>query len=247
MAASPSRRWWFHSWQHVCKMNAPFIKPQLDALGAAFGPLDNAVEKWASLASDLLTHLDSIHSAIDAHFPAESAPQRTFQQGVETYQSLLAAIKQSGQPGEVLATASGFLNLRFYIYLNGFLSACQESLEKYAFNDGLDPSDLVEKSYYRPYFFARAVYSTEEMIAMLEDDLAQLHAAPRDRKGILLALRIRKGAVSTLTESYCPTHPLLYPWVQRLEGVPTKNSPEMIEEILIALKAIQQHIAKEKI
>lgn len=222
------------------------LQPVLDALGAEFGSLDNTAEKWAALAPNLQAHLPTVRAVLEEHFPTASAPLRIFHQGAETYQSLLAEIEQSGQPDAATATAAGYLNLRFYIYLSGFLAACRESLEKCAYNDGLDPAELVEKSYYRPYFFARAVFSTDEMIAMLEDDLAQLHAAPRDKKGILLAVRIRKGIVSTLAESYCPTHPLFYPWVQQLEGIPTQNSTAMIDVIITTLETIRGEILYTK-
>lgn len=227
-------------------MDTTYLKPQLAALGVAFGPLDNTVEKWTALAPDLLAHMAPIHAALDTYFPAGSAPQRIFQEGETTYRTLLAEIEKSGQSAEVTTSATGFLNLRFYIYLNGFLSACQESLEKVAYNDGLDPAELVEKSYYRPYFFARSVYSTDEMIAMLADDLEQLRTAPQDKKGILLAVRIRKGAISTLTESYCPTHPLLYHWVQRLESIPTQNNIAMVDVICTALENIQREVMYTK-
>ena len=220
-------------------MPGPFFQPVLDALGAEFGPLDNAVEKWAALSPSLLAHLPTIHAALDAHFPPESAPQRIFREGINSYQALLANL----QPDE--ETATGYLNLRFYIYLNGFLSACQESLEKHAYNDSLDPAALVEKSYYKPFFFQRADISSEEILSMLESDLAQLNAVPRDRRGVLLALRTRKGVVSTLTESYCPTHPGLYPLVQQLNGIQAQNSPQVIEEVITGLGAIQQVLIKE--
>ncbi len=221
-------------------MTKSFFQPNLDALGAEFGPLDNTVEKWATLSPNLLAHLSAIHTTLEAYFPPESAPQRIFIEGESTYQSLLTSL----QPSE--ETAIGYLNLRFYIYLNGFLSACQESLEKHNYNEGLNPAEMVEKSYYRPFFFQRADIPTAEISSMLAHDLEQLRAVPHDRKGILLALRIRKGTVSTLTESYCPTHPSLYPWVQQLDGIKAQNSPEVIGKIKSALELIQQALIKER-
>jgi len=219
-------------------MTKIFFQPVLDDLGAEFGPLDNAVEKWAALSTNLLAYLPSIHAALRAHFPPESAPRRIFQEGESTFQSLLANLQSSEE------TAMGYLNLRFYIYLNGFLSACQESLEKHAYNEGLDPAELVIKSYYKPFFFQRADIPTGEILSMLARDLEQLRGAPHDRKGILLALRIRKGIVSTLVESYCPTHPSLYPWVQQLGSIKIQNSPEVIGDVMTMLENILQEIKR---
>jgi len=104
----------------------------------------------------------------------------------------------------------------------------------------------MEKSYYKPFFFQRADIPTGEILSMMEDDLAQLDTAPHDQKGVLLALRTRKGIVSTLTESYCPTHPRLYPLVQQLNDIKAHNSPEMIGEVISALESILQNIVQEK-
>ncbi|MEJ2759009.1 MAG: hypothetical protein P8046_11060, partial [Anaerolineales bacterium] len=161
-------------------MTENFFQPVLDALGAEFGPLDNVVEKWAALAPNLLAHLPNIYTTLEAHCPRESAPHHIFREGENTYRSLLAGLEQSDE------TATGYLNLRFYIYLNGFLSACQESLEKYTYNDSLDPAALVEKSYYKPFFFQRADIPTEEILSMLESDLTQLQSVTQDQKGVLL-------------------------------------------------------------
>jgi len=103
-------------------MTQPYFQPVLDALGAEFGPLDNTEEKWTALSPDLLAHFPNINATLDAHFPPESAPHRIFREGASTYQSLLANLR----PDE--DTATGYLNLRLYIYLNGFLSACQEAM-----------------------------------------------------------------------------------------------------------------------
>ena len=185
-----------------------FLSVVIDRLGSQFGSLDNQVEKWTDQGQALADFLPLIQDSLEEHFPSESFPIRIFDQASSRYQSLLAGLADTEQP------ARGYLNLRFYIMLNGFLAACQESLEKAGWNDNLDPSDLVEKSYYTPYFFERVTYTLEEILALLDEDIERLENASRDQKGVLLALRIRKGTALTLTESYCPLHPRLYPWLQ---------------------------------
>ena len=127
--------------------------------------------------------------------------------------------------------------------LNGFLAACDESLEKYKHNHSLIPADLVEKSYYTPYFFERVVYTRQEITALLDEDIQRLESTNPDQKGVLLALRIRKGTALTLTESYCPLHPRLYPLVAELEQVPVSKDPATITQILEKLTAIRKAIS----
>ena len=204
-----------------------FLSDTLDELGARFGALDNTVEKWIAQDNALTGFFDQIASELKTYFAPDSAPLRIFKQAVDRYQNLLAGLNDPSR---------GYLNLRFYIMLNGFLAACQESLEKAALNDALDPAVLVEKSYYKPFFFDRVTLSTEEVRQMLASDLEQLSTASRDQKGVLLANRIRKGTAAALMETFCPAHPGLYPLAAELEKIKTRNDPNTIDEVASALK-----------
>ena len=208
------------------------MQPVIDALGEAFGHLDNQVEKWTGLESEILPLMPSIGEQLAGHFLEGGFPIQVFARAKKNYQNLLDSIS----PEET--SANGYLNLRFYIMLNGFLAACQESLEKAAYNDSLDPAELVRKSYYAPYFFDRVAYTREEIIALLEEDIQRLEETTHNQKGVLLALRIRKGTVLTLTESYCPLHPRLYPLVTALEPITVSKDPATISTTISALKNI---------
>jgi hypothetical protein len=105
------------------------------------------------------------------------------------------------------------------------------------------PADLVEKSYYKPYFFDRVAYTKEEIITLLDEDIHQLENAAPDQKGVLLALRIRKGTALTMTENYCPLHPRLYPLVAELEQVPVSKDPATIAIILEKLSELRKAIS----
>ena len=210
-------------------MSAQAFQSILDKLGDHYGALDNQVERWADQQYGLARLFPEIEQALQNNFPPGSAPLTIFAQGQHTYNSLMTDL--SGTP-------AAYLNLRFFILLNAFLQACQESLQKAALNPALDPSALVERSYYSPYFFDRVTVSRQEMIQILQDEIAELQTAARDRSGILLALRSRKGVVSTLAESYCPTHPVLYPLVQELDAVKVSNDPGVVDAVLAKLEAI---------
>ena len=212
------------------------LNPVLQALGEQFGRLDNQVEKWIGLDTKVLALLPVIRQGLDDHFPPGRYPIECFSGAVQTYQRLLDSI-----PADE-TIANGYLNLRFYIMLNGFLAACQESLEKAALNESLDASVLVEKSYYKPYFFDRVAYTKEEIIALLTEDIQRLEDAPHDQKGVLLALRLRKGTVLTLAESFCPLHPRLYPLVTALENIPVSKDPVLIAAIISAMEKIHSAI-----
>ncbi|MFN2143969.1 MAG: hypothetical protein ACK2T7_01390 [Anaerolineales bacterium] len=209
-----------------------FLQPALQALREQFGRLDNQVDKWIGHETGISALLPAIRHGLEDHFLPDSYPVACFSGAIEIYQGLLDSI-----PAEETA-ANGYLNLRFYIMLNGFLAACQESLEKASLNESLDPAALVEKSYYKPYFFERVAYSREEIINLLTEDIQQMEDASPDQKGVLLALRIRKGTVLTLTESYCPLHPRLYPLVADLENLPVSKDPALIADTIKALNKI---------
>lgn len=206
----------------------------LDTLADHFGKLDNQVERWSGHQGALVALFPGIEHALSSSFAPESAPLKIFAQGKGTYLDLLGEL--SGAQDAEVPTA--FLNLRFFILLNAFLQACQESMDKAALNPSLDPAALVERSYYTPYFFDRVTLSSEEMIRMIGEDIKRLEAATPDRDGILLAMRIRKGVVTTLAESYCPTHPMLYPSVQDLDAVKASSDPAVIDTVKDKLEAI---------
>jgi hypothetical protein len=214
-----------------------FLSGVIDQLGKQFGSLDNQVEKWTNQGLAIDRFLPIITDSLANHFPSESYPVMTFKQASARYQSLRSGLTDTEKP------ARGYLNLRFYIMLNGFLAACQESLEKAAWNDSLDPTVLLEKSYYTPYFFERVTYTREEIISLIDEDIARLENSPQDQKGVLTALRIRKGTALTLTESYCPLHPRLYPLVAALEQVPVSKDPAVIIAILDQLRAIRDQLS----
>lgn len=210
----------------------------LAALGRQFGQLDNAVEKWAALGADLAEYDAAIREALLAQFGAGSAPEQIFTQAAAKRDALAAALPAKALADEGQPMAAGYLHLRCFVYLNGFLQACAESVEKVRLNAGLDAAELVEKSYYRPYFFERVTISTDEVVAMLEADLARLREMPQDKKGVVGALRIRKGIVSTMVESYCPAHPWYYPLAARLDAIPTSADPAVIGQIEAQLAEI---------
>jgi len=219
-------------------VSAQDFRDIIQALGQQFGQYDNQVERWAAHTEALTGRFPGIQGALAASFGAGSTPAQIFTKATERHQHLAAALGQQALPPGDQITAAGYLNLRFYIYLNGFLQACAESLEKVAYNAGLNPSELVEKSYYKPYFFDRVTVSTEEVKAILQADREQLGRLPLDKKGIVQAVRIRKGVVSTLTESYCPAHPWLYPQVARLNALKNSTAPSSIGEIERQLEMI---------
>lgn len=219
-------------------MTAQKFRDLIEALGQQFGQNDNQVGKWAGYAGALGEFTSQIEEGLAADFETGSAPMRIFSQGAGMHQRLAAEIEERSLPDGEREIAAGYLNLRYYIYLNGFLQACAESLEKVEYNAGLNQSALVEKSDYKPFFFDRVTVTTEEIIAMLEDDLARLRNAPQDKKGVVQAVRIRKGVVSTLTESYCPAHPWHYPPVAQLDAVKASTNPAVIGEIAGRIEAI---------
>lgn len=217
----------------------------LDSLADQYGKLDNQVERWAGHHQGLKLILHEVELALKSSFPEGSPPTAIFSQGQETYLKLLEDLATDGTEFE---TPAAYLNLRFFILLNAFLQACQESLDRAALNPSLDPAEQVKNSYYAPYFFERAALPGGEMIRMVEEEISQLQAAPQDSSGIMLAMRARKGIYATLAESYCPTHPKLYPLVQELDAIKASNNPGVIEvvtaklqEILAALRAQKEN------
>ncbi len=209
------------------------FKSQLDSLGNTFGALDNQVRKWITQTELIQSFFPKITAVLAQHFPTASYPVKTFEQAAETYQILHSKL------GNDQTQSHGYLNLRFYIMLNGFLSACDESLEKFTYNQALHPVTLVEKSYYTPYFFDRVTLSREEMLTMLSADLTQLETLSLDPKGILQAIRIRKGTTLTFMESYCPLHPELYPLVADLEAIVSRKDNATIEFTIACFRKIQ--------
>ena len=210
----------------------------IESLADQYGRLDNQVAKWAGHQQAMIEMFPEIDQALMNNFPENCAPFKIFKQGKDTYLELLADLY--GKQDAEIPTA--YLNLRFYILLNGFLQACQESLKKGALNASLDPAVLVENSYYRPYFFARVTVTREDMIQMLEEEMEKLADIPRDRRGVMAAMRIRNGVVTTLAESYCPTHPMLYPLVQDLDSVRASSDPSVIDEVKSKLDAVRSAI-----
>ena len=223
-----------------------FFKPVIAALGEQFGALDNAAEKWAHQQEQISGYFPKITKRLGERFPDGSAPIRIFEQGSGTYTRLLGELAAAEQPPETIDMATATLNLRFYILLNAFLAACQESLEKAALNDSLDAAALVENSYYAPFFFQRATISTKEAVTMLEKDIAKLETLPREAKGVLAATRIQKGIVATLAETYCPTHPLMYPLVQELNAIRASSTPAVIDEIASSLQALLTALSEKE-
>ena len=213
-----------------------FLSEIINQLGKQFGSLDNQIEKWTDQGPAIERLLPVIRGSLEEHFHPDSYPIKIYEEATAKYLSLLGDLSKTDQ------IARGYLNLRFYIMLNGFLAACKESLEKAVWNDTLDPAALVEKSYYTPYFFERVTYTWEEILSLLDEDIARLENAPKDQKGVLLALRIRKGTALTLTESYCPLHPWLYPLVVALEKVPVSKDPTIIGEVSTALSKLRHSL-----
>ena len=219
-------------------MSSHTFQTILDTLADQYGLLDNQVERWAGHHQGLIDLFPEIEQALVTSFAEDSEPIRIFEQGRDRYTQLLGDLSNNSKATDLVETASAYLNLRFFILLNAFLQACQESLEKSFHNPSLDPAELVRKSYYTPYFFDRVTVSRTEMIQMLEEEIAQILAAPRDQSGILQAMRTRKGVYATLAESYCPTHPILYPLVQELDAIKVRSNPDVVDEIANKLEEI---------
>jgi hypothetical protein len=207
----------------------------LDSLAEQYGRLDNQVERWIGTQQGLVELFPQIEQALQNSFADGSAPLEIFTKGRDTYLNLLAELSGNGPAGEIPAA---FLNLRFYILLNAFLQACLESLAKSDGNPALDPAQLVEKSYYKPFFFDRSALKRTEAIQILEDEIRQLQRAARDRRGIRQALRVRNGVSVTLAETYCPCHPMLYPLVQELDAIKASTDPTLIDDLETKLKEI---------
>ncbi len=218
----------------------------IDALGKKLGALDNQVEKWVGESATLQETFAPITSALTASFGEQSAPVGIFSQAVDTYEDLSRQVAQANVPEIQRSAALGLLNLRFYIMLNAFLSAASETMQKTALNEGLDPAQTLLKSYYAPYFFERRPISTDDMIAMLEADLTQLRESPRDTKGVMSALRIRKGTFSSLAEMYCSHYPLLYYYAQQLEQIRPSKDPAVIDAIEQAIEKILTQVRQNK-
>lgn len=219
-------------------MDGHAFRAILTTLAEQYGRLDNQVERWAGHHEGLLNLFPEIRQTLADHFAPGCAPIQIFARGSETYSGLLSELLESGNDAQDTHTAAAYLNLRFYILLNGFLQACHESLQKSALNPSLDPAELVQKSYYTPYFFERSSLSSTEITQMLKDEIEKLRAAPRDRSSIMLAMRIRKGVYATLAESFCPLHPHLYPLVQELDAIRASSDPAVMDAVQAKLEEI---------
>lgn len=219
-------------------MSGRAFKAILDTLAEQYGRMDNQVKQWAGHQHGLLNLIPGIEQALAEHFRPGSTPIQTFARGRDTYTDLLAELSELTNDSQTGRTAAAYLNLRFYIMLNGFLQACQEALDKFSLNASLDPAELVQKSYYTPYFFERSNLTRVEMIRILEDEIVQLQSVPRDRSGIMQAMRIRKGVYATLAETYCLTHPWLYPLVQELDAIKASRDPGVIDQLERTLKEV---------
>ena len=106
-----------------------------------------------------------------------------------------------------------------------------------------DPADLVRRSNYAPYFYARAVLTPDDVKEMLDADISRLRDAPLDRSGIVLAMRVRKGTVLALTETFCPLHPTLYPLVAELESIRLSKDPAVIGEMIEKLTVLRSAVS----
>jgi hypothetical protein len=56
-------------------------------------------------------------------------------------------------------------------------------------------------------------------------------------------MRIRKGTVLALTETFCPLHPTLYPLVAELESVQLSKDPAVIDAMIEKLEAIHSAVS----
>ncbi|HKJ27541.1 MAG TPA: hypothetical protein VJ965_07880, partial [Anaerolineales bacterium] len=111
-------------------MSVEIVQGLIDALGRQFGQYDNEVGQWAAHSEALAGFFPQVEAGLAASFAVNGAPLPIFARAVETYTGLLDALPAHDLSPEDLKIAAGYLNLRFYIYLNGFLQACAESLEK---------------------------------------------------------------------------------------------------------------------
>ena len=215
---------------------APHNIPELaNHLGQAFGPLDSEIVKWEAQAAKLQTFFPTIEAALQHHFSIDRMPMVTFRGGVGRYTDLLAELKAAVAPPEVVAAGIGFLNLRMFLLTNSFLLAVGASLQAEAYIDQVHAIGKIEKSDFAPYFFERLTMNTTEVIVMLEADLAQLQAAPRDKKARLVAMRVRNGIYATLAEEYCPVHPLVYYPLWQLNQIKNSADEGMIDLVIQAV------------
>lgn len=216
---------------------AASIQPAIYALNRTFGELDNDPAKWADTGEDLAAHLPEIEQQLTESFNDDQSPVEIFRVAVKKYRELAATIQTEGK------LVQGYHHLRFYILLQAFLAACRESLDKAAIDDFDDPADLVRRSNYAPYFYARAVLTPDDVKEMLDADISRLRDAPLDRSGIVLAMRVRKGTVLALTETFCPLHPTLYPLVAELESIQLSKDPAVISEMIEKLTVLRSAVS----
>ncbi|MBN2503365.1 MAG: hypothetical protein JXB38_21495 [Anaerolineales bacterium] len=219
--------------------------PQIrDELGAFFGALDNEIAKWTGQETRLQAFFPPIQAALTGTLGTQAEPVQTFHTGVADYTALLVSLHASGEPAEVIAVGVGFLNWRMYLLLNSFLLAVQEAAQKFSPAEVEKIEAYIRTSYYTPYFFTRLVIDTGDVLNLLAQDIQQLDAAPHDKRGLLVAMRIKKGLYATLIEEYCPTHPLIYYFVSELNSGTDNARIENIAVIRARLTNLQTQIRR---
>lgn len=213
-------------------------------LRAAFGQLDNAIEKWVDAGELLAAYLQRIDAALCAYFGEDSTPVSILHEGIAGYSRLLEELNGADQSNRALAESIGFLHWRMFILLNSFLQAVAEALAKFSPDEHEAIARSFRKSDWRPFFYDRLALDPTDVLALVASDLRTLEQLPRDGKGVMAALRIRNGITATLLEEYCPTHPLVYAAVQRLQQVNASTKATVIDEVAACLRALLDEIRK---
>ena len=215
-----------------------------DELGAFFGALDNEIAKWTGQETCLQTYFSPIKTALTGALGAQAETVQVFLTGVKDYTALLESMNISNEPEEVIAAGVGFLNWRMFLLLNSFLLAIQEASQNFFPTEIEKIENHIRTGYYKPYFFTRPVLNTTDVLDLLEQDIHQLDEIPRDKRGLLAALRIKKGIYATLSEQYCPTHPLIYYFIGELNTSTNNAKTENIAVLHDHLSVLQTQIRR---
>lgn len=216
-----------------------------ERLGRDFGPLDNTASKWVGKGAALQAAFPEIEAMLAAHFGAAGWALETFRDAATQYRALAAGLQATDLEAETRDLCRGYLSLRFYIGLAAFLDAVSDALAKRALDPGADAEAAVRGDALAPYFFARTHLSYEELVTILEGNLAELAALPGDKSTALKAKRIRNGLFSVLSEEYCPTHPALYPYAEAIKAIEFKADGEAAKELTLVLDKLLARLRKD--